>query len=125
MIVINQIPNLLSDILFAGKPAPCTDLLLAKHALPLDLTSLASIHALLRECARFGGILALAWCAEHRPPYPHLSKVYDKDTYWAATALLAVVAFLTIKKVPKNGTEILGREQTEEWKGWMQFSFLM
>ena len=41
------------------------------------------------------------------------------------TAQLFLVAFVTLRKVPKNGSEILGREQTEEWKGWMQFSFLM
>jgi len=108
-----------------GKAAPCSELLASKHALPLDVYSLPSMHALVRESARFGGILALCWCAEHHPPYPHLTKIYDRDLYWAVTAQLFIVAFLTIKRVPKNASEILGREQTEEWKGWMQFSFLM
>ena len=57
------------------------------------------------------------------PPAP--PQIYDRDLYWAVTAQLFLVAFVTLRKVPKNGSEILGREQTEEWKGWMQFSFLM
>jgi hypothetical protein len=110
---------------FEGKPSPCTDLINAKHSMAFDISSLSSIHALLREMSRFGGVLGVCWLAEHHPPYPHLTKVYDRDLYWAVTALLFLVSVYTLKPVPKNGTEILGREQTEEWKGWMQFSFLM
>mmetsp|Transcript_54638 Transcript_54638/g.70250 ORF Transcript_54638/g.70250 Transcript_54638/m.70250 type:complete len:694 (+) Transcript_54638:39-2120(+) len=110
---------------FDGKPSPCTDLLSAKHSIPIDISSLPSVHALLRELSRFGFVLSLCWVAEHHPPYPHLSKIYDRDLYWAVTAQLFLVAIFTLRTVPKNGTEILGREQTEEWKGWMQFSFLM
>jgi len=55
--------------------------------------------------------------------------VYGHNGLWVlfrfVTAQLFLVAFVTIRKVPKNGSDILGREQTEEWKGWMQFSFLM
>jgi len=65
-----------------GKAPPCTDLLASKHALALDPTSLPSIHALLRESSRFGALLMLCWVAEHRPPYPHLDKIYDRDLYW-------------------------------------------
>ena len=108
-----------------GKQPPSTELLAHKMMQPLDLTSLPSTHALLVELSKFGGILALCWCAEHRPIYPHMDKVYDKDLYWFVTAQLFLVALVTTRKVPRNGQDILGREQTEEWKGWMQFSFLM
>ena len=45
--------------------------------------------------------------------------------YWLVTAQLFIVAAVTWRKVPHGGSDILNREQTEEWKGWMQFSFLM
>ena len=45
--------------LLEGKPVPCSDLVKAKHSQPLDLSSLPSVHAFLRETARFGALLGL------------------------------------------------------------------
>ena len=107
------------------KPVPCAELVKAKHSQPLDVSSLPSVHALLREMTRLGSMLGLCWLAEHSPPYPHLEKHYDRDLYWMVTAQLFLVAMATWRKVSHGGSDILNREQTEEWKGWMQFSFLM
>lgn len=116
-------------------------------ALPLDLKSFNSIYSLLYQSSVLGLILFYAYICEHHPPYPHAPKSYNRDEFFFFTALLFLVAFFTAKKhtpvkelpsdvsprtsrslqvAPSNeATEILNRDQTEEWKGWMQFMFLL
>merc|ERR1719387_3099952 len=42
--------------------------------------------------------------------------------YWGTFALLMIVSLFTLRKSSQN--DFLHRDQTEEWKGWMQFLFL-
>jgi len=117
---------------------------------PLELTSFASIFTLFYHTTIFGMILFYAYICEYHPPYPHAEKSYNRDEFFFMTALLFLVSFFTLtkndKRPPKEGanneenksifeeravapandrTEILNRDQTEEWKGWMQFMFLL
>eukprot|EP00536_Pseudo-nitzschia_multiseries_P010361 jgi/Psemu1/297551/fgenesh1_pm.312_\ len=78
----------------------------------LNVKSLASVYALLFHCSIFGLILFYAYICEYHPPYPHADKNYDADQFFFLTVLLLVVS-------------VLNRNQTEEWKGWMQFMFLL
>mmetsp|Transcript_41303 Transcript_41303/g.110439 ORF Transcript_41303/g.110439 Transcript_41303/m.110439 type:complete len:253 (+) Transcript_41303:346-1104(+) len=55
----------------------------------------------------------------------HVDKHYDRDQFFAICLLLLVGGITTLKKGRGNGSEVLNREQTEEWKGWMQVVFLM
>ncbi|CAM9997888.1 unnamed protein product, partial [Phaeothamnion confervicola] len=89
---------------------------------PLVL-SLASITELSKEFCKLGALLVLAWLCEHRPLFDHQKKTHDMDMYWFMAFALAVISFANIRK--SKGGDILNREQTEEWKGWMQFAFLM
>jgi len=105
----------------------------------LDIKSLASIYTLLFHSSIFGLILLYAYICEHHPPYPHADKNYDADIFFFLTFLLFVVsAFTWQKHIPDDSknvpgavkasndkTEVLNRNQTEEWKGWMQFMFLL
>lgn len=45
------------------------------------------------------------------------------DMFWCVALLLLVSSVLNVRK--SKGGDVLNREQTEEWKGWMQFMFLM
>lgn len=116
---------------------------------PLDLTSYASLFALFYHSSIFGMILFYAYICEYHPPHPHAEKSYNRDEFFFMTALLFLVSFFTLTKndkkqvsmadehqqksifeerpvAPQNDkTEILNRDQTEEWKGWMQFMFLL
>eukprot|EP00535_Pseudo-nitzschia_heimii_P008005 CAMPEP_0197179866 /NCGR_PEP_ID=MMETSP1423-20130617/4671_1 /TAXON_ID=476441 /ORGANISM="Pseudo-nitzschia heimii, Strain UNC1101" /LENGTH=986 /DNA_ID=CAMNT_0042629847 /DNA_START=46 /DNA_END=3006 /DNA_ORIENTATION=- len=105
----------------------------------LDVKSLTSVYTLLFHSSIFGLILLYAYVCEHHPPYPHADKNYDADIFFFLTFLLFVVSAFTWKKhvpdhpqnttgtvAPSNDkTEVLNRDQTEEWKGWMQFMFLL
>ena len=48
--------------------------------------------------------------------------------FWLANAAILVAAGWTLKHDPNSssrGLQLLSRNQTEEWKGWMQFAFIM
>jgi N-acetylneuraminate 9-O-acetyltransferase len=106
----------------------------------LDLRNFASVYALLHHLTIFGAILLYAYLCEHHPPFAHSSKSYDRDEFFFLTALLLFASVYTWKR---NGREeppeckigvvatvvedndVLNRHQTEEWKGIMQFVFLL
>lgn len=119
---------------------------------PLDVRSFSSIYTLLHHSTIFGLILLYAYICEYHPPFPHAGKMYDRDEFFFMTALLFVASAFTLYRNDKgkaltspkasnvglvkeqqqrpvaevNDTnEVLNRDQTEEWKGWMQFMFLL
>eukprot|EP00934_Nitzschia_sp_Nitz4_P006737 Nitzschia sp. Nitz4//scaffold45_size130396//8549//11497//NITZ4_003428-RA/size130396-processed-gene-0.172-mRNA-1//1//CDS//3329552335//6727//frame0 len=115
----------------------------------LEVKSLTSVYTLLFHFSVFGFILLYAYVCEYHPPFPHADKNYDGDLFFFLTFLLFLVSFFTWKRHDKSKelktkltddslaggagpvaesndkTEILNRDQTEEWKGWMQFMFLL
>eukprot|EP00808_Paulinella_micropora_P004196 g2824.t1 len=50
-------------------------------------------------------------------------KVYDRDFFIGIHLLFLLASLMTLKKSSEPGV-ILSRDQTEEWKGWMQIIFL-
>lgn len=48
---------------------------------------------------------------------------HDMDMFWCMALVLFLSSMLNVRK--SKGGDVLNREQTEEWKGWMQFMFLM
>lgn len=51
-------------------------------------------------------------------------KFYDDDLFWGLHLLLLLASFLTVSKTTERSGTVLNRDQTEEWKGWMQVIFL-
>jgi uncharacterized integral membrane protein len=45
--------------------------------------------------------------------------------FWAMNGALFVAALVTLKHEPSDRITILSRHQTEEWKGWMQWAFIL
>jgi hypothetical protein len=136
---------------FAGVTRAVTDAQCPRSS-PLDIKSFSSIYTLLYHSTIFGLILLYAYICEYHPPFPHADKVYDRDEFFFLTALLFVVSAFTLSKNDKSkksalskesdlggsetkgqgrvaevndANEVLNRDQTEEWKGWMQFMFLL
>ncbi|KAJ1434311.1 Cas1p 10 TM acyl transferase domain-containing protein, partial [Ochromonadaceae sp. CCMP2298] len=70
-----------------------------------------------------GGILALTYVCENHWIFEHSKKAYSRDLFLFVLIVFFAYAFYTIK--PIQDLSLLGREQTEEWKGWMQFIFLL
>jgi hypothetical protein len=48
--------------------------------------------------------------------------------FWVVNAIFLMAAVLTLKHDANGsarGVQLLSRPQTEEWKGWMQWAFIM
>lgn len=88
---------------------------------PLKMTP-GSINDFLKMMTELGLILLYSWICEYQPFYTHGQKHTTKDHFWFLALIMALIAFLRIDKTAT--TDILNREQTEEWKGWMQYIFL-
>lgn len=92
-----------------------------KHMTALTMTT-ESLKLFLRMSSQFGLILLYSWVCENQPFYDHGSKVSNADHFWFLALIFAAFAFSRIEKT--ESTDILNRDQTEEWKGWMQYIFL-
>ena len=93
------------------------------HSKPL-IGTVQSVRALCREVARLGLALGIAWLCEYHPLFPHSTKYWQKDLYYFLCLLLLLYSLCNRKQL-KSPADVLNREQTEEWKGWMQFMFLL
>jgi hypothetical protein len=84
----------------------------------------ASCYAsLTTELSKTGLILAFTYICERHWFFEHSQKEYNRDLFIFVLILFFGYALYTIK--PTHDLALLGREQTEEWKGWMQFIFLL
>jgi len=51
---------------------------------------------------------------------------HDPSMFWAMNAGLLIVSLAMMKREESTrGVQLLSRPQTEEWKGWMQWAFIM
>ena len=93
-----------------------------KHTKPF-IGTLECYTTLTTEVFRLSLIMAFTYICERHWFYEHSGKEYSRDHFLFILLLFFLYAFYTIK--PIKDTSVLGREQTEEWKGWMQFIFLL
>merc|ERR1719271_2320537 len=77
----------------------------------------------LRAGAEMSGILAFMYVCDRTDIFTKAKKVYDPTQFWGCWAVICVVALFTMRKL--DSAKPLQREQTDEWKGWMQLMFLM
>jgi len=73
-------------------------------------------------------ILLIAFIGNNWPnSYPRNDN-HDPKVFWIMNAALGVAALATMRHEPssqQNKVTLLSRAQTEEWKGWMQWAFIM
>eukprot|EP00754_Rhynchopus_humris_P008897 Rhum_TRINITY_DN13870_c0_g1::Rhum_TRINITY_DN13870_c0_g1_i2::g.65222::m.65222 len=79
----------------------------------------------LRDAAEFGAHLCFYFfCDRTSVMPPPGEKHYSRDLFWFIYAIL--IAYNVAHYVEKtHAANYLNRDQTEEWKGWMQILFLM
>lgn len=75
------------------------------------------------ELFRTGLVMALTYICEKHWIFDHSGKTYSRDLFAFVVLIFFIYGFYTIK--PVHDLTLLSREQTEEWKGWMQFIFLL
>jgi hypothetical protein len=82
----------------------------------------------LQAQAQVAGVLVVAWIGNNWSPSYDRNENHDMTMFWVTLGLLFIAAMLTLKHDPNGsarGVQLLSRPQTEEWKGWMQFAFIM
>jgi hypothetical protein len=98
-----------------------------QSAAPVGLTvstiNTPRVRRTLHHVFVLGLILCFAFLVEHTDIVPSVKKEYDVDFFWFLAILLLLASIFTITK-SRGNADILNRDQTEEWKGWMQFLFL-
>lgn len=73
-------------------------------------------------------ILAIAYIGNNWPTTYPRNDNHDPKMFWVMNAALLVATILTLKHnkdASSRGVQLLSRPQTEEWKGWMQWAFIM
>ena len=72
-------------------------------------------------------ILAIAYIGNNwKYTYPR-NENQNYTLFWGMNVFILVVGLTTMKHTPSHRStiQILSRSQTEEWKGWMQWAFIM
>ena len=83
--------------------------------------NLETTRSFSRELTKLGVLITFAYICEN--VFPKAEKEHDMDTFWSFTLILLIVSVFNTRE--SKNSDVLNREQTEEWKGWMQFMFLM
>lgn len=89
-----------------------------------DKQALLNSRQTLRNWAEFGLVLGLFYFADRSGAIPDSEKSYDRDLFLFLFFALAAYGWQTSLQKSKTHAP-LNREQTEEWKGWMQVLFLL
>ena len=81
----------------------------------------------LRAAGEFVVIMGYVYLCDRTTLFSKGPKEYNKLRFWGLNAAIAVAALATMKATSPAGEEAkpLQREQTEEWKGWMQLMFIL
>mmetsp|Transcript_113304 Transcript_113304/g.360172 ORF Transcript_113304/g.360172 Transcript_113304/m.360172 type:complete len:579 (-) Transcript_113304:85-1821(-) len=77
----------------------------------------------LRSVAELAGIVAFLYLCDRTAYFPDGKKVYSPAAFWGCWGLICLAALATTRRL--ESTQVMQREQTDEWKGWMQIMFLM
>ncbi|XP_022088912.1 protein REDUCED WALL ACETYLATION 2-like [Acanthaster planci] len=76
----------------------------------------------LKFCAMFGLIMLFFYLCDYKHEWPEAERKYSRDLFMFLVLLLfAVAGAFTLQSTQDK---ILNRDQTEEWKGWMQVMFV-
>ena len=81
-----------------------------------------SLDHFLYSVTIFGLIMFFYYLCDDEHYFPATERTYSRDLFWFLVLLLFAVAVGLTRKGTTD--KILNREQTEEWKGWMQVLFV-
>lgn len=90
----------------------------------LDMEVIRKEQATLKAMAEFGTLMVWYFLCDRTPLMPAGEKEYSRDLFAFLFLILTCVAFGSSLQQIKSPI-LLSRQQTEEWKGWMQVLFLL
>jgi N-acetylneuraminate 9-O-acetyltransferase len=101
---------------------------LKHHKLMSFLNEWKSRKAFLYAQLQVAVIVIIAYIGNNWPvSYPRNDN-HDPSMFWVMNGALFVAMLATLKHDPNassRGVQLLSRPQNEEWKGWMQWAFIM
>lgn len=119
LFVLFGVNSVIYGCLCLHKPK-CESKKAGEKSTPLEMTE-TSVRSFSSELTKLGVLITFAYMCENM--FPKAAKEHDMDTFWSFTLILFIVSVFNARE--SKSSDILNREQTEEWKGWMQFMFLM
>jgi hypothetical protein len=80
----------------------------------------------LRLSVEFVAILGYIYLCDRTDMFSKGPKQLNKFGFWALNGVILLAAAATLRRTPGDGpVKPLQRDQTEEWKGWMQIMFIL
>ena len=78
--------------------------------------------------AQVAVILGLAWLGNNFPKSYPRNDNHNLPMFYAMNVAFVIAGLVTLHHDAQGsarGVQLLSRPQTEEWKGWMQWAFIM
>ncbi|ODQ54488.1 Cas1p-domain-containing protein [Saitoella complicata NRRL Y-17804] len=110
----------LAQLLMVLAIAVATPLLIANYHSINDFASARVYKALLAV----GLVVLYCFYADRTHYFEKISKYYTQTSFLGLSFIAAAIAFATITESSKD-QPFLARDQTDEWKGWMQIAILI
>ncbi|KAJ2599789.1 hypothetical protein H4R99_003578 [Coemansia sp. RSA 1722] len=100
--------------------------LLLTTSIGRHLGKMAPSPALLRATLAFSLVLLLMYLCDRTPLFDKLHKIYSSSVFFFLTACALLAGFFGWHKHKEpDDRGFLNRQQTDEWKGWMQLLILV
>uniref|UniRef100_A0A667GDF5 N-acetylneuraminate (7)9-O-acetyltransferase n=2 Tax=Felinae TaxID=338152 RepID=A0A667GDF5_LYNCA len=105
------------------KNKPCTDLESGEEKKNIINTSVSPLEVLLQSFCKLGLIMAYFYMCDRANLFMKENKFYTHSTFFIPIIYILVLGVFYNENTKE--TKVLNREQTDEWKGWMQLVILI
>ncbi|XP_019298885.1 N-acetylneuraminate 9-O-acetyltransferase isoform X2 [Panthera pardus] len=105
------------------KNKPCTDLESGEEKKNIINTSVSPLEILLQSFCKLGLIMAYFYMCDRANLFMKENKFYTHSTFFIPIIYILVLGVFYNENTKE--TKVLNREQTDEWKGWMQLVILI
>ncbi|XP_052494605.1 N-acetylneuraminate 9-O-acetyltransferase isoform X2 [Budorcas taxicolor] len=105
------------------KNKPCTDLESGEEKKNIINPSVSPLEIFLQSFCKLGLIMAYFYMCDRANLFMKENKVYTHSTFFIPIIYILVLGVFYNENTKE--TKVLNREQTDEWKGWMQLVILI